>query len=44
MATIIPLSYVIGVGMLKEFLADYKRYKSDKKTNAQLCNIKVRES
>ena len=32
-ATIVPLAYVVAVGMLKEFLADYKRYKSDKKTN-----------
>ena len=35
LATIIPLSYVVAVGMLKEFLADFKRYKSDKRTNNQ---------
>ena len=35
LATIIPLAYVVAVGMLKEFLADYKRYKADKKTNRQ---------
>ena len=33
LATIIPLAYVIAVGMLKEFLADFKRYKSDRKQN-----------
>ena len=33
LATIIPLAYVVAVGMLKEALADYKRYKADKKTN-----------
>lgn len=44
LATIIPLGYVIAVGMLKEFLADYKRYKSDKKTNSTPCTIKVKEN
>jgi len=34
LATIIPLAYVVAVGMLKEFLADFKRYKADKKTNS----------
>ena len=43
LATIIPLAYVVAVGMLKEFLADYKRYKSDKKTNQTLCSILVKE-
>ena len=33
MATIIPLAYVIVLGIFKEFLADYKRYQSDKKVN-----------
>ena len=41
LATIIPLAYVVAVGMLKEFLADYKRYKSDKKTNSQPASIIV---
>ena len=43
LATIIPLAYVVAVGMLKEFLADYKRYKSDKKTNHQLSTIVVKD-
>ena len=44
LATIIPLAYVIAVGMLKEFLADYKRHKSDKKTNHMPCSIIVRDT
>jgi phospholipid-translocating ATPase len=32
--TIIPLSILIFLGVLKEGLADYKRYKIDKTTNA----------
>lgn len=32
--TIIPLAILIFLGMLKEGLADYKRYKIDKATNA----------
>ena len=44
LATIIPLAYVVAVGMLKEFLADYKRYKSDKKTNSQPASIIVKDS
>ena len=39
LATIIPLAYVILVGMLKEAIADYKRYKQDKKANATHCRI-----
>jgi len=38
-ATIIPLAYVILIGMLKEAIADYKRYKQDKKSNSTLCRI-----
>ena len=30
LATIIPLIYVVLIGMYKEFYADYKRYKGDK--------------
>jgi hypothetical protein len=32
--TIVPLSILIFLGVLKEGLADYKRYKIDKMTNA----------
>lgn len=38
LATIIPLVYVISLGILKEFLADYKRYKNDKKVNETKCH------
>ena len=44
LATIIPLAYVVAVGMLKEFLADFKRYKADKKTNLQPVTVLVREN
>ena len=30
LATIIPLIYVVLIGMYKEFYADYKRYQGDK--------------
>lgn len=43
LATIIPLAYVVAVGMLKEFLSDYKRYKSDTKTNSQPTQIIVED-
>ena len=43
LATVIPLAYVVLVGMIKEFLADYKRYKADKKTNRLPCTVIVRE-
>lgn len=39
LATVIPLAYVIAVGMLKEFLADCKRYKSDKRQNRHPCTV-----
>ena len=39
LATIIPLAYVIIVGIIKEGLTDYKRYKSDKKVNTTLVNV-----
>ena len=39
LATVIPLAYVILVGMLKEALADCKRYKADKKTNQSPCTV-----
>jgi len=35
LATIIPLSYVILLGMIKEGIADYKRHKQDKQVNSQ---------
>ena len=38
MYTIIPLSIIVLVGILKELLADLKRYNIDKKTNAALVN------
>jgi hypothetical protein len=36
MATIIPLAFVILLGMLKELLADLKRWREDRRTNARL--------
>lgn len=33
-ATIVPLSFVILLGIAKELIAELKRYKEDKKTNA----------
>jgi Phospholipid-translocating ATPase N-terminal len=39
LASLIPLSFVIFVGMLKEFLADLKRWSADKKTNQILYKI-----
>ena len=33
LATVIPLMYVVILGMVKEFIADYKRYQNDKKEN-----------
>jgi hypothetical protein len=33
LATVIPLAYVVILGMVKEFIADYKRYQNDKKEN-----------
>ena len=41
-ATLIPLAYVILLGMLKEFYADYKRWKSDKKENSRMCTLLVK--
>ena len=38
LATIIPLVYVVSLGILKEFLADYKRYKNDNKVNETKCH------
>ena len=43
LATIIPLAYVIAVGVLKEALADLKRYKSDNRQNRHPCTLVVRE-
>ena len=33
LATVIPLAYVIILGIIKEGLADWKRYKSDREVN-----------
>lgn len=33
LATIIPLAYVVLLGIIKEFIADYKRYQSDQSEN-----------
>jgi len=37
LASIIPLAYVVLLGMLKEFIADYKRKKSDHQVNKYGC-------
>jgi hypothetical protein len=29
----VPLAFVLGIGMLKELIADIKRWNEDKKTN-----------
>jgi phospholipid-transporting ATPase len=34
-----PLAFVIGLGILKELLAEIKRYKADKMTNAMLYDV-----
>ena len=34
MATIIPLIFVVVLGMIKEFIGDHKRYKEDQKVNS----------
>ncbi|MFS8160576.1 MAG: hypothetical protein ACMG6E_10310 [Candidatus Roizmanbacteria bacterium] len=36
LASLIPLSFVIFIGMLREFLADLKRWSEDRKTNKVL--------
>lgn len=43
-ATIIPLSYVILLGMLKEFYADWKRWRQDCKENGRTCLIRVKDA
>ena len=35
----LPLTFVLGVSMLREGLEDYQRYKSDKVTNNQSVKI-----
>ena len=37
LATLIPLAYVIILGIIKEGIADYKRYKNDKQVNDYPC-------
>ena len=44
LATVIPLAYVVLLGMLKEFIADYKRSKSDKLVNNYPCTRLVKEN
>ena len=39
MASIIPLAFVILLGMLKEGLADIRRWREDRITNARLYTI-----
>jgi len=34
LATLIPLTFVILLGMLREGIADFKRFRADRKTNA----------
>ena len=41
-ATIIPLGYVILLGMLKEFYGDYMRWRADQTENARPCTLVVR--
>ena len=36
LATIIPLAFVVGLGMLREILADLKRWSLDRKSNNRL--------
>jgi hypothetical protein len=33
MATLVPLCFVLLVGITKEFIADFKRWQEDRKTN-----------
>jgi hypothetical protein len=33
LATIIPLAFVVGLGMVRELVVDLKRWREDKKTN-----------
>jgi hypothetical protein len=39
LGTYIPLSFVIIMGMIKEAIVDYKRFKTDRETNAKMCMI-----
>lgn len=46
-ATIVPLAFVVALGMLKELLADLKRWREDRRTNQReyevvgLKNVRV---
>jgi P-type E1-E2 ATPase len=46
--TVAPLAFTIFTGMLTEAVADYKRYKQDRKTNAMTCrrvtNLKLKDT
>ena len=37
--TLMPLSGMVSLGMIKEFIADYKRYKMDKTANGMPSRI-----
>jgi hypothetical protein len=37
LATFIPLSFVIIVGIIKEAIVDFRRYKADNETNGRKC-------
>ena len=39
LATIIPLAFVVLLGMLRELLADLKRWQVDRQTNARIYTI-----
>ena len=41
LATIIPLTFVVVLGMLRELVADLKRFKQDRATNNRLYDVLV---
>lgn len=38
---ILPLSFVVGLSMIKDILEDYQRHKSDGEENASKCQVIV---
>lgn len=44
LSTFLPLIMVVATGMIKEGIIDYKRYKSDKDTNAKRCEVWDKQS
>lgn len=36
---IVPLAFVLGVGMIREAVEDFVRYKNDKVSNSQAVNV-----